>query len=403
MLAFIDFETSLQIIKELAPKKTDIVELPLMQTLGFVLAEDIKASENSPSKPTAAMDGYAMRHEDMVLGKLIIEGINPAGSDIAQAVEKGKCIKTFTGSLMPDGSDTLIPIENVEVQGDSIVIVSSVPKGFSVRSIGENYAKDELLIPAGTKMDFVQIGVMASLNIDKLRVYSKPKVAIFATGSELLHLGETQTSDAQIRSSNNYTLEAIVAKYGGIPLQLGCVKDNKTIITHAMQKALRNSDIVVTTGGVSVGDFDFVKDVIKEIGFEVLFQGVNIKPGQHIMLARKGDQFILGLPGFAYSSTVTALLYLLPLIARFTDAHHQELRTIKATLQESYAKKTNKTEFVACRIKSEHNRYLCDFGDKKLGSSAILTNMLGPTALMKLSSTDLSKHIGDEIDILLFD
>jgi molybdopterin molybdotransferase len=401
-LAFIDFETSLQIVKDLNPKKTAVIELPLMQTLGFVLADDIVALENSPSKPTAAMDGYAVRHEDMVLGKLIIEGINPAGSDIVQSVEKGKCIKTFTGSLMPRCSDTLIPIENVEVQGEQIIITTPVPKGFSVRGVGENYAKNELLIPAGVKIDFVQIGVMASLNIDKLKVYSKPKVAIFATGSELLDLGETQTSDAQIRSSNHYTIEAIAMKYGGAPLQLGCVKDNKTIITHALQKALRDSDIVVTTGGVSVGDFDFVKDVIKEIGFEVLFQGVHIKPGQHIMLARKEDQFILGLPGFAYSSTVTALLYLLPLIARFTGADNS-LRTIKAELKVPYVKKTDKTEFVACRIINENGRYFCDFEDKKLGSSAILTNMLGPTALMKLSSKDSSKQIGDEVPILFID
>ncbi|MDD5405366.1 MAG: molybdopterin molybdotransferase MoeA [Sulfurovaceae bacterium] len=401
-MAFIDFETSLQIIKDLNLKKTAIVELPLMQTLGFVSAEDIKAFENSPSKPTAAMDGYALRYEDMALGKLTIDGINPAGSDTALAVEGGKCIKTFTGSLMPRDSDTLIPIENVEVQGDQIIITSPVTRGFSVRGVGENYAADELLIPAGTRIDFPQIGVMASLNIDKLKVYSKPKVAIFATGSELLYLGEAQTSDAQIRSSNNYTLEAIVAKYGGTPIQLGCVKDDKTIITHAMQKALIDSDIVVTSGGVSVGDFDFVKDVIKEIGFEVLFQGVNLKPGQHIMLARKGDQFILGLPGFAYSSTVTALLYLLPLMARFMGAHHQ-LRIIKATLQEPFIKKSNKTELIACRIKNDHDKYFCDLGDKKIGSSAILTNMLGSTALMLLSQEDVSKNIGDEVSVLLFD
>lgn len=401
-MAFIYFETSLQIIKDLNPKKTTTIELPLAQTIGFVLAEDIIALENSPSKPTAAMDGYALRHEDMTIGKLTIDGINPAGSDIALAVESGKCIKTFTGSLMPRGSDTLIPIENVEVHGDQIIIVSLVPRGFSVRGIGENYAANELLIPAGTRIDFPQIGVMASLNIDKLKVYSKPKIAIFATGSELLCLGETQTSQAQIRSSNNYVLEAIVAKHGGTPLQLGCVKDDKTIITHALQKALRDSDIVVTSGGVSVGDFDFVKDVIKEIGFEVLFQGVHMKPGQHIMLARKGDQFILGLPGFAYSATVTALLYLLPLMARFSGTHHS-LRIIKATLQEPFAKKSDKTELVACHIVSEQGRYLCDFKDKKLGSSAILTNMLGPTALMMFSPKDASKHIGDEVPILLFD
>jgi len=401
-LAFIDFETSLQIIKDLNPKKTAIVELPLVQTLGFVLAEDIKAFENSPLHPTAAMDGYALRYEDMALGKLAISGINPAGSDLSLSVESGKCIKTFTGSLMPSGTDTLIPIENVEVQGAWIIITAPVPKGFSVRGVGENYTAGELLIPERSKIDFPQIGVMASLNIDKPKVYTKPKVAILATGSELLCLGETQTSQAQIRSSNNYALEAIVSKYGGVPLQLGCVKDDKTIITHALKKALNSSDIVVTTGGVSVGDFDFVKDVIKEIGFEVLFQGVHLKPGQHIMLARKEDQFILGLPGFAYSATVTALLYLLPLMARFSATHHG-LRTIKATLQESFTKRSDKTEFVSCHITSKDDQYLCDFKDKKLGSSAILTNMLGNTALMMLSSKDTSKDIGDEVPILIFD
>ena len=301
---------------------------------------------------------------------------------------------------MPEGADTLIPIENVTVEGESITIDSSVPEGFSVRAIGENYTKDQLLIPKGTTIDFPQIGVMSSLNIVSVSVYHKPQVAILSTGSELLELGQTQTNDAQIRSSNNYILEAITKKYGGEPLQLGCISDDKESITRAIDSALNQSDIVVTTGGVSVGDFDFVKDVIVELGCEVLFKGVRVKPGQHIMLARRGDGFILGLPGFAYSSTVTALLYLVPLIQKLQNSQ-RAIPTIKATLKEPFIKRAKKAEFTACNASIEDGRYVVDFDGKKVGSSAILTNMLGDIALLYTSEDDSSKEIGDEVDILL--
>jgi len=261
-----------------------------MESQGYILSQDIVADHNSPEFPTSATDGYAVMHKDLRLGRLKIGSINPAGSDLKEEVVSGICIKTFTGSLMPHGADTLIPIENVEVDGDEIIIKEEVPQGFSVREPGENYAKGQMLIPKGTKIDFPQIGVMASLNMPQVTVYEKPTVAIISTGSELLELGEEQTSDAQIRSSNNYILEAIVKKYDGIPLQLGCIKDDKETITKNISDALDKADIVVTTGGVSVGDFDFVKDVIYELGCDVVFKGVRVKPGQHIMVARKEDR-----------------------------------------------------------------------------------------------------------------
>lgn len=400
-MAFISYNESQQIINQVTVKPK-IITLPLMNALGYVLAVDIVASENSPTAPTSGMDGYAFSYEDMALGKLLISGVNPAGGDNSQEIQTGTCVKTFTGSLMPYGSDTLVPIELVDVIDGYIVFKENIPKGFSVREIGENYSAGELLTPKGTKIDFAQIGVLASLNIQTVSVYEKPKVAVMATGSELLALGAEQTKESQIRSSNNLVVEAIVHKYGGLPLQHGCVSDDKTIITHAIQKALTQSDIVVTTGGVSVGDYDFVKDVVREIDFEVLFQGVSIKPGQHIMLARKDNQFILALPGFAYSATVTALLYLLPLIGKFSN-NTNKLKIIKATLREPFSKKSNKDEFIACNLIKTNGKYECDFTDKKVGTSAILTNLLGNTALLHLSPSDTTKDIGDEVDLLLFD
>ena len=400
-MAFMHFDESIEMIENLEINNYKTKKLYLVDALGYVLAEDIVADHNSPEFPTSAMDGYAIIHEDMTLGTLKVGSINPAGSALKDEVIGGTCIKTFTGSLMPKGADTLIPIENVETDGDEITIKEEVPQGFSVREVGENYAKGQLLIAKGTKIDFPQIGVMASLNIANVLVYEKPTVAILSTGSELLELGEEQTNDAQIRSSNNYILEAIVTKYDGIPMQLGCIKDDKATITKEISAALDKSDIVVTTGGVSVGDFDFVKDVIVELGCDVVFKGVRVKPGQHIMVARKEDKFIIGLPGFAYSSTVTALLYLIPLIEKLQRGKCA-LHTVKAKLKEPFVKRAKKAEFTACNVSLLHGEYYVDFRDKKVGSSAILTNMLGDAALLVTSEDDKSKEIGDEVSILLF-
>jgi molybdopterin molybdotransferase len=157
---------------------------------------------------------------------------------------------------------------------------------------------------------------------------------------------------------------------------------------------------VVTTGGVSVGDFDFVKDIIYELDCEVLFKGVRVKPGQHIMVARRGDKFIIALPGFAYSSTVTALLYLVPLIAKLQNAP-SPIKQVKATLKEPFIKRAKKAEFTACNLNVIDGEYFVDFDGKKVGSSAILTNMLGGVSLLVTTEDDKSKDIGDEVDILL--
>jgi len=401
-MGFMHFDESMEILNKIEVKQFRRVKRYLVDTLGYVLAEDIVADHNSPSFPTAAMDGYAVRHEDLAQGRLEILSINPAGSDLVESVQQGGCIKTFTGSLMPEGADTLIPIENVQVEGNEIVIETMVPYGFSVRAVGENYAKGDRLIAEGTTINFTHIGVMASLNVVTPWVYEKPKVAILSTGSELLELGEVPTSDAQIRSSNNYILEAIVKKYGGEPLQLGCIADNKESILNGVASALEQSDIVVTTGGVSVGDFDFVKDVIVELGCDVLFKGVRIKPGQHIMIARREDKFIIALPGFAYSSTVTALLYTVPFIAKLQHTGNP-LKIVEAILAEPFNKHIPKAEFTACNYQLKSGVYWVDFQGKKSGTSAILTNMLGSTALLITTEDDQPKAVGDRVKILLID
>lgn len=400
MKKFINYDESIQKLNEIKIEQRPTKKLFLTQAYGYILAQDIIADHNSPEFPTSAMDGYALQFEDQKLQKLEIIDKNPAGSVVESKVSKATCIKTFTGSLMPEGSDTLIPIENVTVDGDYIIINEEVPFGFATRKVGENYAKDEILIQKGTKIDFAQIGVMASLNIVQVEVYTQPIVAIASTGSEILDLGEKQTNDAQIRSSNHITLEVLANKYGAKTLQMGVVKDDKDSITKLLQNALLQADIVVTTGGVSVGDYDFVKDVIKEtLGADVIFQGVNIKPGQHILFAQKGEKFIIGLPGFAYSSTVTFLLYVVPMIFKLQHSN-ESLEIVKAKILQDFPKKAAKTIFTACNLYNDKGDYTIDFKNKKMGSSAILTNLLDNAGLLIQNEESQALKNGDTVEVI---
>ena len=401
MRNFISYKKSIEILNNIQLIKQTTQKLFITQALGKILAKDVIANHNSPEFPTSAMDGYAIRYEDLKSEFLEIIAKNPAGYVVESEVSLNKCIKTFTGSLMPKGSDTLIPIENVEVIENKIKIKKEVPFAFAVREIGENYKKDEVLIKKGTKIGFAEIGVLASLNISMIDVIVNPIIAVASTGSEVLDLGESQTNDSQIRSSNHLTLEVLFKSNGAEVLQMGVVKDDIDSIANLFETALQKADIVVTTGGVSVEDYDFVQDVIKDkLKAEILFHGVSIKPGMHILVALKDEKIIVALPGFAYSSTVCAILYVLPLIYKFRNSN-ESLPIIKAKITQDFPKKTDKTVFTACNVKYLNGEYVIDFEGKKEGTSAILTNMLESPALLIQDEDSKDLKSGDLVDILL--
>ncbi len=401
MRKFISYDDSLMILSNLSFKEKTKEKLFLTNVLGRTLAMDVIANEHSPQYPTSAMDGYAIKYDDQKNEFIKIIDKNPAGSVVESKVTKGTCIKTFTGSLIPEGADTLIPIENVEVIDNKIKVIKEVSKGFAVREIGENYKKDEVLIKKGTIIGFAEIGVLASLNIAQILVYCKPTVAIASTGSEILDLGEEQTNNSQIRSSNHLTIEALAKKAGANTIQMGIVKDDIKSITKLLESGLQQADIIVTTGGVSVGDYDFVQDVIKDkLNAKVLFHGVTIKPGMHILCAIKDDKLIIALPGFAYSSTVCAILYLLPMIYKLEGANKQ-LPIVKARINQDFPLKMKKTIFTACNVRYEENEYKIDFEGKKQGTSAILTNMLESPALLIQKENSKDINAGELVDIIL--
>ncbi len=401
-MTLLSFEASQNMLNLLEINSSKNENIPLSSSLGRVLAKDIVASYNDPKFPTASMDGYAVIYSDLDSKSISISGSNPAGNDEMRIVTKGTCIKTFTGSKMPQGADTLIQIENVDAVDGKIIIKKKVTLGSSIRAIGEGYKSGDILIKKGTKISFAEIGVMAGLNCVMINVVVRPRVAVIATGSEILDLGQESDNPAQIRSSNNYTLAALFELAGAEVIQLGTVGDDKNSIIKTFENALCCADILVSTGGVSVGDYDFVKDIVPRLGAEVIFKGVSIKPGRHIMVAQRENKFILALPGFAYSSTVTAILYALPLITKMLGKINS-FQTVEAKLSEDFKKRSRFTEFTACNVSIEDGQYLVNFDAKKVGSSAILTNMLNNSALMISGEEDKNLEAGTYVNVILLE
>ncbi len=373
--------------------------VPLSDALDRILAEDIIAKYNDPQFPTASMDGYAVKHTDLQKGVLRVLGDNPAGNDEQRVIKEGESIKTFTGSKMPEGADTLIQIENVTFEDGKITINEPVPFGSSVRPVGESYETGDILIQKGTKIGFAEIGVLAGLNQVMVKVSLRPKVAVVATGSEIVDLGEHSDNPAQIRSSNNYTLEALFKQAGAEVIQIGTAPDDKEQLMQTFESAINSADIVVSTGGVSVGDYDFVKDIVPRLGASVVFKGVAIKPGRHIMVAQREEKYVLALPGFPYSSTVTAILYVVPLIAKMLGSE-KPYKLVAAKLQEDFKKRSSFTEFTTCNVVIEDGEFFVNFKDKKIGSSAILTNMLHNSGLMISGEDDKELSAGTYVNVI---
>ena len=395
-MGHISFEESIKLVDNLEIKQRT-KRVGLEESLGYVLANNIVAQFNNPAYPTSSMDGYAIKYDDMDKNIKIV-GSNPAGSFEFDTLKDGEAIKTFTGSFLPNGSDTLVPIENVEVEGNILKVITKVNKGFSVRSVGEDFKKGEIIIKKGTKITFAEIGVLASLNIPIVEVIDKVKISVIATGSEILDLGEVGNI-SQIHSSNNYTLSSLGRFLGYETTNVGLVRDNREEIKTKLLNALDVSDIVVTTGGVSVGDFDFVKEIVGD--FEVIFHGVNIKPGQWVMVAKANNKYIISLPGFPYSSFVTFLLYVVPIADKISGV--KSLTKIKAKLRDNFKKINPKTQFVAVNISYEDGEFIVDTRGKKKGSSGILTNLVNNFALMELETGFYELEKGKEVEVIVYD
>ena len=395
MKDFMSYADSLKILKDTISAWEKVEKVAITDALDRNIAYDVKAAENYPAKPVSAMDGYAFAFKDGLNELELITDL-PAGSDKGLHVEGSKCVKTFTGSLMSEGTDTLVPVENVEVSGSKIIIKKSVPKGFAVREVGESYKKGEILIKKGTRLTYAEIALLAELGVFHVSVFIRPRVAILATGSEIKDLGEPLDSPAQIHSSNHVGIAMQICKMGAEPILCEIVRDKAELVEKAIINALKSADILVTTGGISMGDYDFVKGALNE-NFSLIIEGAAIKPGRHIRVAKSGDKYIFALPGFPYSAMVMCVLYVRVLINTWFS---QEEPKITAIMDEDYKKRSPFLEFTAVNLENRDGKIFLNLNGKKLGSSAIVNNLTNEAALLIIPKETEFIAKGEVVEVL---
>ncbi len=292
-------------------------QISLAEGLGRVLARNVASRRDQPPMAMSAMDGYAVRAVDVATlpATLKVVGYAPAGHAFDGSVGAGEAVRIFTGAPVPEGADTIVIQENTE-QSDEVVRVidGTAPVGRYIRPGGLDFATGDVLLPSGKVLTARDVGLSAAMNVPWLNVHRKPRISILATGDEIVMPGDPIGRD-QIVSSNALSLAAFITVQGGTPLDLGIAPDEEDGL-RALAAGARGSDILVTTGGASVGDHDLVQSVLGDIGLEVDFWRIAMRPGKPLMFGRIDGTYLIGLPGNPVSSLVCAIIFLTPAIRK---------------------------------------------------------------------------------------
>lgn len=296
--------------------------LPLFESLNRVLAEDIPALRTQPPFRASAMDGYAVRSEDLhALPQVFrVIGESAAGRAFDGRIAAGEAVRIFTGAPVPDDADTVIIQEDVRASGASVSVEQFFPQKRHIRDAGLDFSKGQKLLTAGKQLDARRLALAAAMGADIVTVRRKPRVAILATGDELVQPGAICRPD-QIFSSNSYALKGIVENAGGEAIDLGVAGDNYEALASAFAKARSfKADMLVTMGGVSVGDHDLVQPALLREGMTLDFWRVAVRPGKPLMFGHLDDMLLFGLPGNPVSAFITAILFAVPAIRAMLGA-----------------------------------------------------------------------------------
>lgn len=355
--------------------------VPVGAALRRVLAEDVPAQRVLPPFDNSAMDGYAIRGADAgpEPGRRlrVIGESRAAGGGGLVEVGSGQALRIFTGARMPPGADTVVMQEYVVRDGDEIVIERPPKVTANVRYAGEDLALGAIALTRGAVVDPGAIGLACALGRTTLVVVGRPRVAILATGDELREPDEP-IGPGEIVSSNSYALAAQVTEAGGMPVSLGIAKDTESSIREHLEPG-RKADVILTIGGVSVGDYDFVRHVLDQLGWNSAFWKVNIKPGKPLSVGWLEGIPVIGLPGNPASSMVTFELFVRPLIRRLQDYPSPFRPEIRASLDAEYRKGDDRVHVVRCRtVEGPDGTVLAPL--RKQGSG-MLTSMVGVDAL----------------------
>jgi molybdopterin molybdotransferase len=378
--------------------------LPIRECLGRVNNEAVKSPHNVPPLPNSAMDGFAVAigslQKDAVT-ELEEVGTAYAGNPFAGSCASGQCVRIMTGALIPEGADAVIMQEQAEVGDNGKIRVDANHRvGENIRQAGEDVKQDETVIEAGVRLSPADLGVLASLGIGQLQVKRKPVVAFFSTGDELVPVGEP-LEPGKIYDSNRYSLHGMLSRLSVDIIDLGVVRDDLDSMREVLTRASTQADLIISTGGVSVGEADFIKPALEELG-TTEFWKIAIKPGRPLTFGQIGASIFMGLPGNPVAVMVTFSQFVLPAIEVLSGAHMRRPSLFRAQAMEAMRKKPGRTEFQrGIASLDENNRWQVVKTGKQ--GSGILTSMSRANCFIVLPDDNAGVESGDEVSIQLFD
>jgi molybdopterin molybdotransferase len=393
------------ILTQIQPRQ-ETEKVSLEAAFGRILAEDISSDLDFPYWDNSAMDGYAVRYEDVkdtnpenpVTLKIIAE--IPAGKVPEKIIQPGETARIFTGAMLPAGSDTIIMQENTDKKGERVAILIPPEKiGLFVRQRGTFYRAGNTLLKAGIALNSPEIAVLATAQATELTVFSRPQVAIFSTGDELINPDET-LQKGQIIDSNRYALTAFVASLGAIPRPLGIIKDNPDLLRETIRKAINSSAIVLSTGGVSVGDYDYIEGILGELGGKILIGSVAIQPGKPLTFATFPNGCVyFGIPGNPVSALVSCWRFVQMAIKKLSGLTDYQNKFLRVVTRDTLKSQGQREVYLWGKIEIIEGVYQFQLAPGQ-HNSANLINLAGTNALAIIPQGKTTIQAGETVEVM---
>ena len=392
-------------IAQLVPHVDTVERVALRASLGRVLAHDIVSAINVPAHDNSAMDGYALRGSDLAASSdtlLRVVGTGFAGTAYAGAVAPGDCVRIMTGAVMPANLDTVVPQEFTKSEGDKVVRipVGVVRTGDNRRLAGEDLARGTSALRAGRLLRPADLGLLASLGQAEVPVLRKLRVAFFSTGDELRSIGEPLAAGC-VYDSNRYTIWAMLQRLGCEVLDLGVVRDDPAALRATFSQAAASADVVITSGGVSVGEADHTKQIMAELG-DVLFWRIAMRPGRPMAIGRIHNAILFGLPGNPVAVMVTFYAFVREALLAMSGATPEPVPRLRAACMTALRKKPGRTEYQRGIVsRNADGRWQVAITGSQ--GSGILSSMSAANGMVVLSHDQGDVAAGDEVEVIAFD
>lgn len=363
-------------------------------SLGRVIFSDVISDIDIPEFDKSPLDGYAFRKEDVEKAKkdspvtLKVIATIMAGDVLDKEITKNTAVRIMTGAKLPKGADCIVRYEETEFDDFSVKIFSPIGKNKNIIEKGEDVQKGSVVLKAGTVITPSEIGILASLGISEIEVYKRPNVAVFTTGSELVDVNE-KLEDGKIRNSNSYVSYNLAKVYGAYCVDYGIVKDDLDSLVNMYKKALEKADIVISTGGISVGDSDFALTALDKIGAETIFTRVSAKPGGHVFCGKVKEKIIFALSGNPAASFMNFYLYVRPIILKMQNKKSDMLK-VKSILKNGFEKVSKVNRILRANTFYENGKFFTEIEKKQ--NSGVLSSMACKNSIVIVKPNEVLKE-----------